>query len=88
MRDGFDAIVDDWFRDDMVELGKRLLSAGNWLRANGGLARAEFDEQMTLDLMVKRQTLLVARAGAFAPFLRADLNDHAIVKALYDDDPS
>jgi hypothetical protein len=88
MRFGFEAIVSDWFRDDMTELGKRLHNAGRWLDANGGVDRADFDEQMTLELMTKRQTLLAAHAGAFEPFLSAKLNDDAITCALYDDDPT
>jgi hypothetical protein len=86
MRDGFAAIVDNWFCDDMLELGKRLASAARWLQTNGGTAWAEFDEQMTLDLMLNRQLLLAVRAGAFAPFIRAGLCDEAIVRTLYDDD--
>jgi hypothetical protein len=88
MRFGFEAIVSDWFRDDVVALGQRLHNAGRWLEANGGFARADFDEQMTLEFMTKRQTLAAARAGAFEPFLSAELNDDAMTCALYDDDPT
>jgi hypothetical protein len=88
MRFGFEAIVSDWFRDDMVDLGKRLHNAGRWLDANGGFDRADFDEQMTLELMSKRRTLAAVHAGGFEPFLRAALNDDAITCALYDNDPT
>jgi hypothetical protein len=85
MRLGLEAIVSDWFYDDAVALGKRLHNAVRWTEANGGFERADFDEQMTLDFMFKRQVLLAVRAGALAPFVRAGLDDAAIMRALYDD---
>jgi hypothetical protein len=85
MRFGFEAIVSDWFQDDIVALGKRLHNVVRWTEANGGFDRAHFDEQMTLDFMYKRQTLLTVRAGGFEPFVGAELDDGAIARALYDD---
>jgi hypothetical protein len=77
MRDEFRAIISGWCEDDLAAITVRIGALDKWLARNGA-SNADCDEQLALTLMVKRQILLAIRAGAYEPFVRADIDDEKI----------
>jgi hypothetical protein len=83
MRLAFWSIANGWKDDDLARLSERMEATSQWLKRNGGAACAEADEQETMDLMFRKQTVLAVREGAYEPFVSAALDDDEILRTMF-----